>query len=87
MIRKGATHWGATCRAITRASEAPSTLAASTYASSLTDSTIDLTTRLLSGTRVTAMATMTVVSPAPRPAMSSKARMREGSDIRTSRTR
>ena len=42
---------------------------------------------MLSGTRVTAMAMITVDSPAPSAAISSNARMRAGSDISTSSTR
>jgi hypothetical protein len=60
------------CRTITRPRDAPRTCAASTYESSLTESTIDRTTRVLSGTRVTAMATMTVDSPAPSPTIRSR---------------
>src|SRR5437899_13049760 len=44
MIKKGATHWGATCGVIRRAPDAPSAPAASTTASPYTATPIDRTT-------------------------------------------
>jgi hypothetical protein len=85
--RYGATHWGSTCRDITRKDEAPAARPASTNGIALTLSATERMTRPPKGTRVIAMATMTAGSPVPIAIEIAMARIRSGKDWKISITR